>query len=115
MAIYFKLILIYSAIIINAQSELFNGGYTHPLKIRIDPANLNLSNKNDKKLLIYLEEQSKILSTMINTIEGNEVVVNPNLINEQCDKKLNSTEGIYEADMVILPFIEKFNGKINLK
>ena len=115
MAIYFKLILIYSTIIINAQSELLNGGYTHPLKIRIDPANLNLSNKNDKKLLIYLEEQSKILSTMINTIEGNEVVVNPNLINEQCDKKLNSTEGIYEADMVILPFIEKFNGKNKFK
>ena len=81
--------------------------------------------KDNKKLVnennVYvekiklLEEQSKILSTMINTIEGNEVVVNPNLINEQCDKKLNSTEGIYEADMVILPFIEKFNGKINLK
>ena len=115
MAIYFKLILIISTIIINAQSELLNGGYTHPLKIRIDPANLNLSNKNDKKLLIYLEEQSKILSTMINTIEGNEVVVNPNLINEQCDKKLNSTEGIYAADMVILPFIEKFKGKNKFK
>ena len=110
MEIFFKLILIYSIIFINAQCELLNGGYTHPLKIHIDPANLNLSNQNDKKLLMYLEEQSKILSTMINTIEGNEVVVNPNLINEQCGKRLKSTEGIYAVDIVVIPFFEKFNG-----
>ena len=115
MAIYFKLILIYLSIIINAQCKSLNGDYTHPLKIRIDPANLNLSNKKDKKLLIYLEEQSRILSTMINTIEGKQVVVNPKLINEQCGRQLNSTEGIYAADMVILPFIEKFNGKNKFK
>jgi hypothetical protein len=115
MSIYFKLILIYSTIIIKAQCESLNGGYTHPLKMHIDPANLNLSNQNDKKLLMYIEEQSKILSTMINTIGGNEVVVNPNLISKQCNKRLNSTKGIYAVDMVVLPFIEKFNGKNKFK
>jgi len=115
MAIFFKLILIYSTIIINSQSETLNSDYTHPLKIHIDPINLNLSNKNDKKLLMYLEEQSRILSSMINTIETSHVIIDPNLINVKCGKRLNSTEGIYAVDMVILPFVEKFNGKNKFK
>ena len=115
MDIFFKLILIYSTIIINGQCESLNGAYTHPLKIHIDPANLNLSNQKEQKLLMYLEEQSKILSTMINTIGTNNVIVNSNLINGKCDKNLKSTEGIYPVDIVVLPFIEKFNGNNKFK
>ena len=106
---YFNLFLI---LIINVNFAFLKFSYTHPLKIQIDSSNLDLSKGANKTLLLYLEEGSKILSTMVNSINQKNIKINSKIINEKCEKNLKiDKEEIYYADIVIIPFIEKFKGE----
>ena len=103
---YFKFFLI---LIININCSSINFSYTHPLEIKFDSTNLDFSKKDHRVLLSYLEEESRILSSMVNSIGKKYVKINSKIIIEKCEKNLRtSKEEKYSADIVIIPFIEKF-------
>jgi hypothetical protein len=89
-----------------------NNFYTHPIKLQFDSSNLNLSNNNHQKLLLYLKEQSKLLSSMVNTINTKNVKISQNIVNEKCSHNLIIKKAkTYMADIVVIPLIKKLNEK----
>ena len=103
---YFKLFLI---LIININCSSINFSYAHPLEIKFDSTNLDFSKKDHRVLLSYLEEESRILSSMVNSIGKKNVKINSKIVLEKCEKNLRtSKQEKYSADIVIIPFIEKF-------
>ena len=109
MSIFSKLFLISIIFIINFNYSSLKILYTHPIKIEFDSSNLNLSNINDKKILLYLKELSKILSTMVNSINIKKVKISQNIVNEKCQEKNLKIEKdkTYTEDIVVIPFFQK--------
>lgn len=88
--------------------------YTHPIKIVIDKANLNINNLSHKKILSYLNNSIEILSKIINTIDTPKVYITPDLLKGKC--KLNkqiSNMTRFTSDLIILPIFEKIRNPDN--
>ena len=84
--------------------------YTHPIKIKFESSNLDLSNNNHQKLLLFLKEQSKLLSSMVNTKNTKNVKISQNIVNEKCGQNLIIKKAkTYKADIVVIPLIEKLS------
>ena len=106
-----KLFIIYIVLLFinNIQCSSLKFTYAHPLRIHFETANYDLSNKNNNKLFIYIKEQSKILSSLVNSINIKSIKINSKIIDEKCQKNINiPKEVIYKTDIVIIPVIEKF-------
>ena len=50
---------------------------THPIQIKVDPANLDINNINHKNMLYYLNDAIKILSKLINCIDEKKNEITP--------------------------------------
>ena len=62
---YFIIFLLFQVKCVQKKKEYM----THPIKIIVDPANLDIQNINHKNMLNYLNDSIKILSKLINCID----------------------------------------------
>ena len=106
---YFILFYIFLLFSIQVKCELKYEYITHPINIIIDPSNLDKKNLNHIKMLNYLTDAIKILSKLINCIDGKKKVVTPEIIRKKCKRNLktyNMTSSTY--DIIIIPIFDKF-------
>ena len=81
---------------------------THPIKIIVDPANLDIQNINHKNMLNYLNDSIKILSKLINCIDEKKNEITPEIIRKKCKRNLkisNITTNL--TDIIIIPIFAK--------
>ena len=81
---------------------------THPIQIKVDPANLDINNINHKNMLYYLNDAIKILSKLINCIDEKKNEITPEIIRRKCKRKFKISDiTTNKPDIIIFPIFDK--------